>query len=272
MTFIQRLPDHRNIFGPLLMLALLLSVMASAALPTSAKDDEKYHLYKSRTDVTAYVEQTLATAKANNKKALFVIGANWCHDSRSMAEKLSSKEMQPILNDHYELAYISVGYFDEGLDVSTKFGLHTIYGTPTVMIIDPDTQTLLNKRTVHKWRNADRIDLEEAVAYFKDHADKKAAAPMQLTPAQRKATAQLVEFEKTQGLRLRKAYQHLGPQLKAYKEGNKSDSFDTDWTLVAKFRSQLTSDMRLLGHYIKTHPQANTIAIPAYDSFPWEEK
>ena len=57
----------------------------------------------------ADVDAALARAGVRGTKALIVIGADWCHDSRGMAARLDKPEFQTLIADNYELVYVSAG-------------------------------------------------------------------------------------------------------------------------------------------------------------------
>lgn len=255
----------------LLKTAIIFVCAMASQLIYAEETDAEHKPFHSRQAVMADVQKLLATAKAEKKRALLVIGANWCHDSRSMASKLAAPEMADLINKHYKIAYINVGYFDEGMNVSQKFGVHTIYGTPTVMVIDPKTNHLVNHASVQKWRDASKVSLKDTVTYFTDHAAQGHAMSV-LSPEQKIAKAKIDMFEKIQGLRLRKAYHHVGPLLRAYKEKQPlPKNFRAHWDELAEFRYTLTKDMKKLRDIVHKNTDTHDIVLPKYTPFSWEK-
>ena len=53
-------------------------------------------------------------ALKEDKKLLWVLGSEWCHDSRSLLEKMSSPELAKILADNYRVSLIDVSYLNQG--------------------------------------------------------------------------------------------------------------------------------------------------------------
>ncbi|WND03440.1 thioredoxin family protein [Temperatibacter marinus] len=245
-----------------------LSLSACGACSAWAEDKD-FELYKESLEPHADVNKALSKALEEKKRLILVIGANWCHDSRSMARKLSTAEMKPLLDEHYIIHYTSVGYYDQALDVSPRFGLPVILGTPTVMIIDPSSHEVVNKSTLHKWRNAYAIDLEETVHYFTEHATASSSVS-ERPPINKAALARLKLFEEQMAKRVLKGFRHVGPQLKAYKQGKAPESFNEEWNELAKFRSTLAKDLKRLKTQLLQDPEKELI-LPTYEGFSWNE-
>lgn len=113
--------------------------------------------YDAARDASAVVDAALARAGASGKHVLIAMGANWCHDSRAFAGWLETPRFAAMLAEKYEVVYVNVGMPQTGdghnLDIAKRFGLESIAGTPTVLIIAPDG-ALLNADTAGSWRNA----------------------------------------------------------------------------------------------------------------------
>lgn len=99
------------------------------------------------------VDAALARGKAAGKNTIIVLGANWCHDSRALAGWFATPRFSKMISARYELVYVDVGYRDRNLDIARRFGIKSLKGTPTVLIVDGDGQ-LLNRKTAPTWRNA----------------------------------------------------------------------------------------------------------------------
>ena len=109
--------------------------------------------YDAAADARSDIAQTLAAAKAENKKALLVFGANWCHDSRALAAHFEKPRFQRLIRENYKLAYVDVGQKDRNIDLAQNFGVDDIVGSPTVFITNSNGQ-VLNLETAPTWRNA----------------------------------------------------------------------------------------------------------------------
>ena len=140
----------------ILVAAALLCVTLS--LPAqAAKEVENGHPearpFDVKADAKAQVDAALTRAKAGKRLTLIVMGANWCHDSRALAGWLSQPHFAAMIVSRYELVYVDVGMRDRNIDIARRFGLKSIKGTPTVLIVGGEGR-LLNKKDAPKWRNA----------------------------------------------------------------------------------------------------------------------
>jgi len=148
-----------------------------ASNPADAPADVKPHV-QTNADYKPYdieansmvdVDKALARARVRGTKVMVVMGANWCHDSRGLAARLDKPEFQTLIADNYELVYVSTGtdpgQKDQNRDVSKRFGVDAIAGTPTVFIATPDS-VVLNEDSAGFWRRADSIPVDMSYAYF----------------------------------------------------------------------------------------------------------
>jgi thiol-disulfide isomerase/thioredoxin len=121
--------------------------------------------YDATRDAMADVDAAFDAASESGRNVLLVLGGNWCHDSRGLAEKFETPAMAPILRDNYELVYVDVGRRDRNLEIAERFGVNELKGTPTILILSPDGE-LLNADSVHNWRTADSKTLAATVEFF----------------------------------------------------------------------------------------------------------
>jgi hypothetical protein len=113
----------------------------------------------------ADVDAALARASAEDRLALLVLGANWCHDSRGFAGKLADPAIAPVIDKSYVVVFVDVGQRDRNLDVARRFGVQDLVGTPTLLIVS-GAGALLNRDSVHDWRDADKRSAAEIAAYL----------------------------------------------------------------------------------------------------------
>jgi thiol-disulfide isomerase/thioredoxin len=141
----------------LALLALTLAqvpvAMTAAPLSGSVSEHPEARPFDSKEDAKAKVDAALSRAKAGNRLALIVMGANWCHDSRALAGWFATPRFAGMIASRYELVYVDVGYRDRNLDIARRFGFKELKGTPTVLIVDGSGK-LLNKKDAPRWRNA----------------------------------------------------------------------------------------------------------------------
>ena len=163
-------------------IALSLTLIACLAAPSTAAfaaegDDKKASVeyFFPSDNVMKDVDTTLDKAKANNKLALFILGADWCHDSQGLVGRFDNPAMKKTLDEGYEVTLIDVEFFDHGKDVVERFGQPTIFATPTVMIIDPVSEKLVNGHNMHQFKDAFLMTMEQTISYF----DTMRAANMQ---------------------------------------------------------------------------------------------
>jgi len=242
----------------------LALVIAFQAMSASAAADDSYAPYTQHEDAVAMAQATFAEAAQNEKLALVIIGANWCHDSKALAKRLEDPTLNAIIGDSYETLIAGVGYFEQGFDLAKRLGVEIYTHTPTVLIYDPQTERVVNLDDHHIWRDAARLSDEETLTYFMEKAD-----PVHWTPASSKGGAsRLTSFEAQQAQRLRAAYAILGPKLKA-----RSEDLDAYWGPVRDFRYQFADDLKRLREEERRAADNGTDFKPdwpSYEAFPWE--
>ena len=150
----------------LLALALLAFTPMSPALaePATANHPEARPFDQSA-NATEQVNAALARARISGKRVIVVMGANWCHDSRGLAGWFAQPGFAAMLEPKYEIVYVDVGQKDRNIDIARRFGIKSIKGTPTVLVLSPRGK-LLNRRSAPKWRDAASREDEDIFAYF----------------------------------------------------------------------------------------------------------
>lgn len=220
------------------------------------------------------IDALLISAGANDKYAILVLGAQWCHDSVGLTEKFSTPQMQSILSEHYEVLFVDVGFLEDRRAVTRRFDYPSYFATPTVFVIEPVTGRLVNRSTIDKWGSADAVTLEEYVSYFTEHANKPVPGFIE---ASHPIYAQLETFSARQAERLNAGYRQLGPLLKSYEEGDKSQekAFFDLWKEVRGFRFTLQSDLMSLRKNAMAQSDSKAIkllSLPSYGPFSWEQR
>ena len=234
------------------------------------------YIFSPTTELVSRVEQTLIAAKTQNKQALFVLGAQWCHDSKGLAQKFSTPQMQKILNDNYQVLFIDVGYLEKGFDIVKQFNLPVYYGTPTVMVVEPNSTKILNKSTMQKWLSADKVPLAEYVEYFDSFASSKKRNESEISLSMQDYLNEISKFEQQQSVRLKAAYRVIGPLLKQYMESDNkkaSGEFTDKWEQVHDLRYRIQDDIQVLITQAKSNIAAGSSApltLPTYPVFTWE--
>ncbi len=221
----------------------------------------------------ADVNNALEKAKEHNKLTLVVMGANWCHDSQSFLRKLESQEMQQLVSNRYEVVIVDVGYLENGKDIIQRFGMPVIYGTPTVLVIDPQSGKPLNTASMHQWRDADSYSLDETLKYFAAYTS---ASKPELISNDKLATlyAEIDAFEAKQSARVYRAFNIIGPMLDMERD-ERPKEFNSYWGQLRDFRYAITEDLKTLKDEAKARIEAgeNNISLkyPSYKAFDWEK-
>lgn len=116
------------------------------------------------------IDVALASAAAKDDKVIVIMGANWCHDSRSLAGWLATPRFAAMLGGQYQLVYIDVGTPQTGkgrnLEIAKRFGIKKVKGTPLVMVLSADGRLLNSKKDAASWRNAASRNEQAIYDYF----------------------------------------------------------------------------------------------------------
>ena len=89
----------------------------------AADTDPDGRLFQPSVDAFSDVQRALSRADNNDRLALVVLGANWCHDSRALASRLHRTPLGELIQQHYELVFVDVGFLDKGREVLQQFGV-----------------------------------------------------------------------------------------------------------------------------------------------------
>lgn len=100
-------------------------------------------------DTTANADRAVAAARqraaAAHKLLLIDLGGNWCPDCRILAGTIATPKLQAFVNAHYELVTVDVGRFDKNGQIAAGYGIKgRLAGVPAVLIVDPQTNRLIN--------------------------------------------------------------------------------------------------------------------------------
>ena len=259
----------------------LLSTCLAASTGESgpAKEAEiNGELYLPSDDPITAGTAVIQTARENDKLALVILGANWCHDSRGLASRFHQEPMKTLINEHYETIFVDVAYLSKGRDVIESLGLPVYYSTPTVLIIDPLSGQLVNADNRHQWADAFSISMDDTVAYFRQMAAvdlEPFRTGVEADPRVIALFKEIDTFEQQQADRLYLAYAVLGPMLKEYKEGDKAEFSEEKWNEVRDFRYKVPYDVEALKMQARDRVTAGDEMIeldyPEYPAFSWDE-
>lgn len=229
-------------------------------------------VYVDNIDPIRAVEEGISKALNENKRLAIVLGAQWCHDSRGFAATLIKPEMQKLIDESYEVIYLNVGYYRDLRAVTKRFGQAIYYATPTVMIVDPATETLLNGTDMHIWGNADSLPFSAYVDNFTKYSKQDALdiALKQKDMMDEQTKKRIDDFESFQAQRLYEAYQILVPgMIKEDTTKQPNDEFIAKWIEVRNFRMNLQTDIQALREKALSNPNSD-IELPVYQPFSWQ--
>jgi len=274
----------KHLTGVLKVSSLILPLCAMPAAAVFAIDGTsnskeaavKAPAFPPRKNAMADVDAMLAKASAKGKLGLIVMGGNWCHDSNALARRMSSPKLAPILDANYESMLVDVAGLSDNMDIAKRFGRPVIYGTPTVLIIDPATKQLVNAHDMHQWRDAESISLEDTTAYFTKMVTaetREAPADDQLAPHYAAMMAEIDTFEKVQAGRIYNAFSIVGPMV-MMKNKERPENFRDLWVELSKFRYQITKDLSSLKAEVRKFAAQDghaELTFPSYEPFSWEK-
>lgn len=146
----------------LLKIALVLAAAAALAGPALAATPPKTGItsyaqlktplpypYDEQANADAAVAKARAQAKKTGKLLLIDLGGNWCGDCRVLAGTLALPQVKAFVDKHYELVTVDVGVFERNLQIPAHYGFKTrLKGVPTLLVVDPRTDRLLNRDDV----------------------------------------------------------------------------------------------------------------------------
>lgn len=260
-------------------LTVFITVAVYPAAGTVYAEDESKPFQPSE-NVMAEVDAVIERARANGRLALIVMGANWCHDSQGLLAHFRETEMTAVLEQHYEKLLVDVGMLDKGAEVNRRFGLPVIYGTPTVLIVDPNNEHLLNGKDMQQWYNAASIGLDDTIAYFVSKtapAVRHAAVASDMTTSEtlKKLFADIDKFEVEQAERIYRGFKIVGPMV-AMDRHERPKNFYRLWEQLRILRYKIPDDLVTLRAMARRRvAQGETdikLDFPTYPPLEWEKE
>lgn len=256
-------------------LILLAALCIFGATTLSADVQELTRLdpyfYHPVADAAADVQGAIETAKSEGKIALIALGAEWCHDSRALGGRFSEPAMQEVLAEGYVVLFVDVGYLEDHRSITRTLGYPINFGTPTVLLVDPESGGLLNFADVSIWQSADTVPLEEYEQYFSTlHSDWTQG---QIRPLTVPPSIAMESFTERNVARLTAGYAALSPLLEQYdaKELKDPAPFEALWREVRDYRNQLQQDITFLRlEEAAGSDQSDLTQWPEYGPFSWE--
>ncbi len=148
-----------------------------------------------------------------------------------------------------------------GLAGDGPFGKATIYGTPTVPVVDPANGHVLNRTSIRRWRNTNLISLPDAVAAFSIYRFGQQPVVEQPAPAAHaEALQQIKHFGSYQAERIYDAYAQPGKAL-ARSGVKRGQQFQFEWKNLGAMRGATTDDRIRQQREAATHAGARTAPV-----------
>lgn len=139
---------------------LAAAMLALPALPFSAADAAPPPRLAARSfdalkqplplpyDAEADAEEVIAKARARairtGKRLMIDLGGNWCPDCRILAGVMALPELRRFIARHFELVMVDIGRYDRNMQIPARYGIDRPKGVPTLLIVEPRTDRLLN--------------------------------------------------------------------------------------------------------------------------------
>jgi thiol-disulfide isomerase/thioredoxin len=140
----------------LVLAALVLAAPAFAAAPPKTGIASFAELktplpypYDEQANADAAVAKARAEARRHGKLLLIDLGGNWCGDCRVLDGTLQLPSVKAFMDKHYTVVMVDVGRFERNLQIPAHYGFNTrLKGVPTLLVVDPRTDRLLNRDDV----------------------------------------------------------------------------------------------------------------------------
>ena len=154
--------------GLALLAALAVHAPADAQITAAEVAQKSYFPADAQADFT--LETAIADARETGRIAVVVLGADWCHDSRALAEVLTSAAFTERFGSRFAVTFIDVGKPQIGqgrnLDIARGFGVANLASTPALFVVAGDGSVLNGTRYAIGWRNAASRRPERIMDWF----------------------------------------------------------------------------------------------------------
>lgn len=106
--------------------------------------------YHSDADAVRAVAAAKMRAAASGKLLLVDLGGNWCPDCRILSGVMDLPVLKAFVDAYYVLVVVDVGLIDKNLQIPAHYGVgkKQLPAVPALLVVDPRTDTLLNKGDV----------------------------------------------------------------------------------------------------------------------------
>jgi hypothetical protein len=247
-----------------------VAVLVPVGGVSAAADATPYPPVQTQADTLAELKASRERAIKSQKLLMVVLGANWCHDSVGFVTKLQHSDIRKLIDQRYLVQLVNLGFMDQIREIVGHYEIPVIYGTPTVIVVEPVTNTVLNRYSLPFWRNADAISDEDTLDYFSSWTPGQTVLPPPPeSPQLAAALADIDAFEGEQAGRIYLAYAELGDIMRDMDADNPSDEFVRKWTNLEDMRGSITEDLKSLRAGARRQAKAGTSPIKLdYPGYP----
>jgi thiol:disulfide interchange protein len=131
-------------------------------------------IYDTQADGKAQIAQACVQAKAEHKRVLLKLGANWCIWCRRLSHTFeTSAPVAKILREKYVLVLVDVNH-REGKNrnhaVNVHYGNPMQHGLPVLLVLDGDGHLLMTQETGALENGGDAHDPEKILAFLRHWA------------------------------------------------------------------------------------------------------
>ena len=134
-------------------------------------------LYDTQADGTAQIAAAVAKAKAENKRVLVKLGANWCIWCRRLSHTFESDAaVAKALQENYVLVLVDVNHRHgkkRNDTVNDRYGNPMAQGLPVLVVLDADGKQLTTQETGALEDGKSAHDPAKVIAFLQKWAAKR---------------------------------------------------------------------------------------------------
>jgi thiol:disulfide interchange protein len=138
--------------------------------------DTNPEIYDPRADGEQQLAEALRQARAEHKRVLLNLGANWCSDSQAMFHLLSTNaEIQRFISEHYVFDMIDVnkhGLGARNARLVACLGNPIDAGIPVLLVLD-ENGAVLNNDPAERLADSDHAHPTVVLAYLRKWAGQR---------------------------------------------------------------------------------------------------
>ena len=126
--------------------AAFVVVVAATLSGCVSIQDSNPEIYDTRADGEQLLAEALQTARAENKRVLLDMGANWCSDSQGMFQLLTTNTpIRRVIQENYVFTMVDVnkeGSKPRNEKLVERLGNPISKGIPTLLVLDANGKVL----------------------------------------------------------------------------------------------------------------------------------